>query len=35
MKMTPTDTQLLMDAKDKTLFGGFSYVNPKFEPPKE
>jgi len=29
--MTPTDTQLLMNA-NKTLFGGFTYVNPKFVP---
>lgn len=30
MKMTPTDTQFLMNVNNKTLFGGFSYVNPKF-----
>jgi len=29
MKMTPTDSQLLMNV-NKTLFSGFSYVNTKF-----
>jgi len=29
MKMTPTDTQLLTNV-NKTMFGGFTYVNPKF-----
>jgi len=28
--MTPTDTQMLMDINNKKLFGGFTYVNPKF-----
>jgi len=32
MKMTPTDAQLLMNANNKSLFGGFTYVNPKFVP---
>lgn len=32
MKMTPTDSQLLMNVSHKTMFGGFSYVNPKFVP---
>lgn len=32
MKMTPTDTQLLMSVSNKTMFGGFTYVNPKFAP---
>lgn len=30
--MTPTDTQLLSNANTKALFGGFTYVNPKFVP---
>ena len=33
--MTPTDTQFLANVSNKTLFGGFTYVNPKFVPPKE